>query len=112
MDSAQKATSLKAINRAIVWKHTQTALAMSAGMSQAHVSALLRGDYEISAVDAIRLEQATETNVKRWDLRPDLWDKPKRLRRLDPEVSRAARVDRLIERQNIDEKRRRRGAAR
>lgn len=109
MDAAQKATSVKAINRAVVWKHTQTALAMSASMSQAHISALLRGDYEISALDAIRLEQATEHNVKRWDLRPDLWDRPKRLRRLDPEVSRAARMDKLI--QNID-KRRRRGAAR
>lgn len=106
MDEQQRSASVAALMRAVVLKHTQMGLGMSAGLSQAHVSALLRGDYEISAVHAVQVEKATESKVKRWQLRPDLWSRPKRLRSLDPDVATMARIDLEIERQHSPKRRR------
>lgn len=80
MTDEQRATSVAAIAAAVRLFHTQSALASIMGKSQGHVSRLVAGDVEIDAVDAVTIDQRSSGKIPRHELRPDLWDPPKRSR--------------------------------
>jgi len=48
--------------------------ALSADYS--HIHAVLRGDTRPGPALARRIEEATGGAIKRWELRPDLWEPP------------------------------------
>ena len=65
------------IRRAITICGSQKALADKIGRSQPGISWLLNGAKNISGDDAVKIEKATDGQVRRWELRPDLFDPPK-----------------------------------
>lgn len=67
----------EALTRAIEIAGSQSALARSIGKTQQLVSLLLKGA-KISAEVAVAIEGATEGKVHRHELRPDLFEAPKR----------------------------------
>lgn len=83
MNDEQRVRSVAAIVAATRLFHTQGALASIIGKSQGHVSRLVAGDAEIDAVDAVTIDQRSSGKIPRHELRPDLWDAPRRARSLD-----------------------------
>jgi DNA-binding transcriptional regulator YdaS (Cro superfamily) len=61
------------VERAIELKGSQAKLAADMGCSQQYISWLLKEADQISAEQSIACERATEGQVTRWDLRPDLF---------------------------------------
>lgn len=64
------------IERAIALAGSQPKLARSSGLSQQHISKLVRGQRSPTAEVAVALERATNGAIGRWEIRPDLWDPP------------------------------------
>jgi DNA-binding transcriptional regulator YdaS (Cro superfamily) len=56
--------------------HTQAKLARDLRITPGMVYQWLSGRRKIGANTAIRIEQATQGAVPRWELRPDLWERP------------------------------------
>ncbi|MDD3759789.1 MAG: YdaS family helix-turn-helix protein [Acidithiobacillus sp.] len=56
--------------------HTQAKLARALRITPGMVYQWLSGRRKIGANTAIRIEQATQGAVPRWELRPDLWERP------------------------------------
>ena len=65
----QIASAIKAVG-------SQPKLAELAGLSQQHISKLLRRQRGVSAEAAVAIERATRGKVPRHVLRPDLWPTP------------------------------------
>lgn len=61
------------IDRAVKVHGSQAALAKAAGCSQQYISWLLSRDVKVSAEMALAFERATEGEVSRHDLRPDIF---------------------------------------
>jgi DNA-binding transcriptional regulator YdaS (Cro superfamily) len=61
------------LNRAVRYLGSQTRLASSMGCSQSKISWLLVTAEEISAEDAILIDRATNGEVSKEQLRPDLF---------------------------------------
>ena len=53
-----------------------THLSRALGISRQHVWSILRGYDRPSAELAKRMDEVTNGKLKRWELRPDLWDPP------------------------------------
>lgn len=65
------------VERAIAIKGSQAKLAVDMGCSQQYISWLLKEADQISAEKSLDVERATDGQVSRWDLRPDLFgEKP------------------------------------
>lgn len=62
-----------AVAQAIELLGTQAKLAEQTGLSQQHISRLLRGKQPISAKAAIKIEAATGYRVPRGQLCPEFW---------------------------------------
>ncbi|MCL4525208.1 MAG: helix-turn-helix domain-containing protein [Gammaproteobacteria bacterium] len=56
--------------------HTQATLARSLGVTPGMIYQWLSGRRRIGAETAVRIEQATQGAIPRWELRPDLWERP------------------------------------
>lgn len=78
MTDEQRVRSVAAIIAAARLFHTQAGLASIIGKSTSHVSRLAAGDVEIDAVDAVNIDKRSSGKIPRHELRPDLWDAPKR----------------------------------
>jgi DNA-binding transcriptional regulator YdaS (Cro superfamily) len=65
--------SMETLIKAIEIAGTQTELANKAGITQAAISRWLNGVSDISPASAIKIEKATDGQVTRADLRPDLF---------------------------------------
>jgi DNA-binding transcriptional regulator YdaS (Cro superfamily) len=61
------------IDKAIKYHGSQAKLAAAMGCSQQLISQLLRSN-SITAEMALRIEKATEGEIKRHELRPDIWE--------------------------------------
>lgn len=61
------------VERAVEIKGSQAKLAADMGCSQQYISWLLKEADQISAEQSIACERATDGQVTRWDLRPDLF---------------------------------------
>lgn len=83
MSERQKASSRQAVARAVEFFHTQGALGMVIGQSQGTVSRLISGDLTVDAHTAMQIERATNKQIKRHELRPDLWDAVERPATID-----------------------------
>lgn len=75
MNDQQRALSLKAFSRAIVKAGGQVSLSQILDCSQARISRIVRGESDIPAEMAVRVGERFK--VPKWDLRPDLFDRPK-----------------------------------
>lgn len=64
------------IERAVRLKGSQAGLAEAAGCTQQHISYLLKDATRVSAEMAIAIERATDGEVPRHVLRPDLFPPP------------------------------------
>ena len=64
------------IDKAIDLVGSQEKLAKSMGCSQSRVSRLLLEQQQIEAEDAVAIERATDGQIPRWRMRPDLWTQP------------------------------------
>lgn len=64
------------IEAAIDLVGSQEKLAKAINSSQSRVSRLLLGQQRLEAEDAIAIERATDGQIPRWRLRPDLWSQP------------------------------------
>ena len=69
-------TKNEAIKEAIDLIGSQEALARAMGSSQSRISRLLLEQQKVEAEDAIAIERATNGQIPRWRLRPDLWSQP------------------------------------
>ena len=63
----------KLVARAVEIKGSQKKLAEAIGCSQQQISYLLHGADRISVEMAVGIERATESEIKRSDLRPDIF---------------------------------------
>lgn len=90
MNEQQRAASLKAFAHAIDKAGGQVALAMVLQCSQARVSRILAGESVLDGEMAARI--AKEYRIPKWDLRPDLFDKPKGAARYHYDVAKASRA--------------------
>lgn len=70
------------IEQAIRKMRSQGALARAIGSSQSAVSRMLLREIPVTAEAAVAIERATDCEVARWQLRPDLWDAPSEPRRV------------------------------
>jgi len=52
------------------------ALANALSADYSHIHAVLRGDTRPGHILAKRIESATDGAIKRWELRPDIWEPP------------------------------------
>lgn len=64
------------IEDAIAALKSQRRLGRAAGISQQQISKMLHGRSGVTAESAIAIEKATNGEVPRWRLRPDLWAAP------------------------------------
>ena len=64
------------IGRAITKCGSQAALADKTKLSQSGISWLLNEATQVSAEIAVKIEEATDGEVQRWQLRPDLFAPP------------------------------------
>jgi len=71
MNKSQKAKSVSAFDRAVIFAGGQGKLSKGADISQANVSRIRNGKRPISGEEAVRVEAFT--GVSREYLRPDLW---------------------------------------
>lgn len=75
MNEQQQALSLKAFALAIDKAKGQVALAQILNCSQARISRIARGESPCDGELAARIHR--DVKVPKWDLRPDLFDRPK-----------------------------------
>jgi DNA-binding transcriptional regulator YdaS (Cro superfamily) len=66
-------TQAELIRRAVEQKGSQAKLAMAAGCSQQLISQLIKGEVGITAETALKIDAATNGNVSKRDLRPDIF---------------------------------------
>lgn len=66
----------QAVKEAIDVCKSQEALAKAMGCSQSRVSRLLLQQQDLDGDDAVAIERATDGQIPRWRLRPDLWPQP------------------------------------
>lgn len=70
----QSPTGIEALSRAVKRFPTQVEFAKAIGVPQSRVSEVLRGQGRgIPAEWCPKIESATDGDVRRWQLRPDLW---------------------------------------
>ena len=63
------------IEKAVKYFGTQTILAEALGVRQEHISMVKRGKRRLTVQHAMRIEELTNGEVTRAELRPDVWSK-------------------------------------
>lgn len=79
MNASQKEQAGTAFLAAVKKAKNQVGLGMILGCSQSRISRIISGDSDCEAVMAVEIEK--RLGIPRYDLRPDLFDKPARAKR-------------------------------